>query len=364
VLLILGKAYAPVITPPLYVLSGYLFWQIIPPKPKDAISLATGTFSDISQAFAKSLWVSFSGFFESIYQGGYIIFMDARYRWLIFGYTIPLVMHRYIESGVVSVYAKSVLKESAYASFINSGSNLGELLGALFVFFNLKLLATPITTVRWDALVLNLAWLFYNVVKPSVFDGDSLSQIQKCTGVMAMIMAFISAGWAAGDVSMAAYVQSSVPKIKIPGIKVANALPSVMSFLYVLQIVIFAVISPLIGNWLDSFEVEAKSFDALAKKATGMKKAEYLNKAANIRLDANDQYFYWIAGVLFSLVSVTIFLNTFLPKGSWKLNPTLSEIGEDDHQNVIPAAGTASPPTCDNNLTSIEMESVTGVGTI
>jgi len=76
-------------------------------------------------------------------------------------------------------------------------------------------------------------------------------------GVMAAIMFFISAGWAAGDVSMAAYIQSQIPHIKTPGITVANALPSVMSFLYVLYIVIYAVISPMIGQWLDAYTERA-----------------------------------------------------------------------------------------------------------
>ena len=236
-------------------------------------------------------------------------------------------MHRYIESGVASVYAKSVLKESAFASFITSGSNLGELLGAAFVFFNLNLFATPLPTVRWDALVLNFTWLFYNAVTPSTCNCDPAN----AAGIMALIMLFISAGWAAGDVSISAYIQSNIPRIKTPGVKIANALPSVMSFLYVLAIIIFAVISPMIGVWLDAFELTAAMYSTRAKaaKANGQTALsnEFTASAAQYRKDAVDQYFYWIAGVFFSLISILIFANTFTPKGSWAWNPTLEEEG-------------------------------------
>jgi hypothetical protein len=390
--LILGKAYAPVITPILYVFAGALFYFIIPPKSKEDIVLATGTTAELTTMFLKSLWYSFYGFGESVYQGALIIFAESKYHWLVWGYTIPLgtsslsplslpvtpppptrssathhpssihsplsytplsfptpttpyltplVMHRYIEGGVASVYAKSVLKESAYASFINAGSNLGELTGAAFVFFNLRILATPLPTVRWDALVLNFSWLYYNTVTPS----SCMCDPANAAGIMAAIMFFISAGWAAGDVSISAYIQSNIPKIKTPGVRIANALPSVMSFLYVLTIVIYAVISPSIGVWVDEFESKAKNYDSDAKKAKAASNTalynQYTAQAAGWRKEANDQYFYWIAGVFFSLVSVGIFANTFTPKGSWAWNPTL-----DDEEDVTAVAQSEGDADC------------------
>ena len=380
--LILGKAYAPIITPILYVFAGILFYNIVPPKSKEDLVLATGTAKELTVLFFKSLWYATYGFGESVYQGALIIFLESKYQWLIWGYTIPLgeslslslypfvvtargpifqcscippdshspldpflflrhdttrhhpVMHRYIENGVASVYAKSVLNESAYASFIVSGSNLGELLGAGFVFFNLQMIVTPLPMVRWDALVLNFTWLFYNVVTPA----SCLCDPANAAGIMAAIMMFISAGWSAGDVSLSAYIQANIPKIKTPGVKIANALPSVMSFLYVLYIIIYAVISPMIGVWLDAFEMTAKMYDTRAKyekKYSNTKLyKEFTATAANYRKDAMDQYFYWIAGVFFSLVSIVIFANTFMPKGSWACNPSLQDDEEDGNESA------------------------------
>ena len=88
--LILGKAYAPVITPILYVFAGILFYFIVPPKSKDDKALATGTTAQLTVMFFKSLWYATYGFGESVYQGALIIFLEPKYQWLIWGYTIPL----------------------------------------------------------------------------------------------------------------------------------------------------------------------------------------------------------------------------------------------------------------------------------
>jgi len=325
VCLILGKAYAPVISPPLFMIAACFFYYIVPPSNVVVAAIAPAATStrEAIYSFARAVGVAFYGFGESVYEGGRIIFLETRFRWLFFGYTIPLVMHRYIESGVASVYAKLVLGESAYASFINAGSNFGELSGAAFVLFNLNLIKTPLPTVRWDALVLNFSWLFYNVVTPDALNIDPAN----AAGVMAAIMCFISAGWSAGDVSMAAYIQAQIPHIKTPGVSIANALSSVMSFLYVSCIVIFAVISPMIGNWLDDFSTRANEAKAQSKVKgiTSAQKAYWIEQMDSIKTEQKEQYFYWIAGVFFSLVSVTIFFNTFLPKGSWAFNPVFDE---------------------------------------
>lgn len=317
VCLIMGKAYAPVITPILYVIAAFFFSRIIMPKASDILENRSLLALMITM---KSACV---GFGESVYKGAKIVCLDRRFIWLIWGYSLPLVMHRYIEGGVASVYAKLVLNESAYSSFINGGSNFGELLGALFVFWNLNLFKTPLPTLRWDALVLNFCWL-YVVVTPSSTNTDPANT----AGIMAAIMCFISAGWSAGDVSLIAFIQRQMRFVKEPGSHVDDALPCVMSFLYVLAIVIYAIINPIIGKWLD--EISINGYDA-AEVKTALKTASGANKtylkalSVDILQERIDLYFYWIGGVFFSLMSILIFFNTFVPKGSWKFNPTLDE---------------------------------------
>jgi len=40
----------------------------------------------------------FKGFFVSVYRGGKIIFSSRKFIWLIPGYTLPLILHRYSSS--------------------------------------------------------------------------------------------------------------------------------------------------------------------------------------------------------------------------------------------------------------------------
>lgn len=340
VCLIMGKAYAPVITPILYVIAAIFFSQIIMPKVSDILDNGSSLFT-----LMITMKSAFIGFGESVYKGAKIVCLDRRFIWLIWGYSLPLVMHRYIEGGVASVYSKLVLNESAYTSFINGGSNFGELLGALFVFWNLNLFKTPLPTLRWDALVLNFCWL-YTVVTPSSTNTNPANT----AGIMAAIMCFISAGWSAGDVSLTAFIQRQMRFVKEPGNHTNDALPCVMAFLYVIAIVIYAIINPLIGKWLD--EISINGYDAVQvkkalKSATGSNKTYLKNLSAEILEERIDLYFYWIGGVFFSLMSILIFFNTFVPKGSWKFNPTLDEedyVKSDVSEDEIDAETNA---TCD-----------------
>ena len=317
VCLTMGKAYAPVITPILYVFAAFCFSQIVMPKVSDIFE--SGTF----MAIMTTMKSAFIGFGESVYKGGKLVCFDRRFIWLIWGYSLPLVMHRYIEGGVASVYSKLVLNESAYGSYINGGSNFGELLGALFVFWNLNMFPTPLPTLRWDALVLNFCWL-YVVVTPSSTNTDPANT----AGIMAAIMCFISAGWSAGDVSLSAFIQRQMRFVKEPGSHVNDALPCVMAFLYVTAIVVYAIINPIIGKWLDDISIDgynAAQAKLALKTATGTTKTYLTTLSSDLLEKRIDLYFYWIGGVFFSLMSILIFANTFIPKGSWKFNPTLEE---------------------------------------
>ena len=115
VCLTMGKAFAPIITPILFVFSALSFSQI---KMEPVTDLPVGTPYELVVFFGVLMKEAFFGFFEAIVHGGRIVLGNNRYFWLIGGYSIPLVMHRYIENGICAVYAKLVLGESAYASFL------------------------------------------------------------------------------------------------------------------------------------------------------------------------------------------------------------------------------------------------------
>ena len=85
----------------------------------------------------------------------------------------------------------------------------------------------PIPFIRIDALLLLIVWYlpFYHPTP------NSVGEAWKIAGTFIPI----SFGWAAGDVSLAAYIQSSLARVesKTTGV---SALGAVMSFLYVLYV--------------------------------------------------------------------------------------------------------------------------------
>ena len=104
---------------------------------------------------------------------------------------------------------------------MTGGSNFGELLGALSVLLFAKSIPTPIPFLRLDAIALNLVWIlpFIKVTKGKV------AGAWKVAGCFIPI----SYGWAAGDVSLAAYIQSSLAKVENIDPDV-SALGAVMAF--------------------------------------------------------------------------------------------------------------------------------------
>lgn len=104
----------------------------------------------------------------------------------------------------------------------------------------------------------------------------------------------ISFGWAAGDVSLAAYIQASLARLESKNSNV-SPLGAVMAFLYSTYIVIYAITSPLLGRYIDSVSKRNKGDVSLA--------------------------FQNIAGVQFTLIAAIVMAATFVPKGSFSFNP-------------------------------------------
>lgn len=128
----------------------------------------------------------------------------------------------------------------------------------------------------------------------------------------------VSFGWAAGDVSLAAYIQALLQREE-SNYDDVSPLGAVMAFLYSTYIIIYAVMSPLLGRYIDSVS------------------------ARNNR-DIHDAVFN-IAGVQFTVLAVVIIASTFIPQGSWAFNPkaisgdTLTDARwSDEHVNRPPTS--------------------------
>jgi hypothetical protein len=142
-----------------------------------------------------------------------------------FSSALALYLHRFLENALAPAFAKRVLGISAWSQIIVGGSNLGEvrafvyfafgtshfliafpnpqLFGAATVFILSDYVTTPIPWLRFDAVALNIVWVLPYYAKRAK---KNVSWAWR----LAATFLPISYGWAAGDVSLAAYIQASL----------------------------------------------------------------------------------------------------------------------------------------------------------
>ncbi|CAO3564277.1 unnamed protein product [Mortierella alpina] len=300
----LGNAIAPAMTPFLFVLAS-IAWTFIGllDADRDNIEHRKGLESLEKASLLKQIGHGFKHFGQSVYLGVKIIFSSRKFIWLIPGYSVPLFTHRYLESQLSPAFAKKVLMEGAYAQIMVGGSNFGELLGALFVLFFARKIKTPIPWLRLDALGLLIVWIL-PYARP-----DPAKSLQ-FAWTLAAIWIPVSFGWAAGDVSLAAYIQSALAKMEKADDKV-SPLGAVMAFLYSFYIVLYAVLGPVLGQALD----------ASAKEHGG-----------NIQPGL-----VYVGGVMYTVVCVVLLASTLIPKGSFALNPSLIDDTAIEDEDEVPA---------------------------
>ncbi|KAG0015943.1 hypothetical protein BGZ81_011466 [Podila clonocystis] len=301
----LGNSLAPAMSPFLFVFAA-VAWRFIGLLDSDHTNRIA-----LSSLEERSLLVQighgFQHFGMSLYRGGQIIFSSRKFIWLIPGYSIPLFTHRYLESALSPAFAKRILKQGAYAQIMVGGSNFGELLGALFVLFFANKIKTPLPWLRLDALGLLIVWVLpysYPLVPQNALS---------FAWTLAAIWIPVSFGWAAGDVSLSAYIQSALASIERPDDKI-SPLGAVMAFLYVTYIVLYAVLGVVLGSAIDA-----------------------ANSKGDIHPALRD-----VGGVMYSVVAVILMLSTFIPKGAFALNPDIIdnvEIRDDDVDADLAAFG-------------------------
>lgn len=227
-------------------------------------------------------------FAQSVYLGARLVLGSRRFIWLFPGYALALYLHRFLENGIAPAFAKRVLNVSAWSQILVGMSNLGELLGAVTVFVLSDAVPTPLPWIRLDGLLLNLVWVVPH------FAGLATHDVSWAWRTGGLFIA-ISYSWAAGDVSLAAYIQAAV-KDRDFGMSGVSALGAVMAFLYSSYIVMYAVLSTLLGKIVDTdFGVHGHIIGALRR----------------------------IGGIQFSVCSGIIIASTFIPRGAFAINPKI-----------------------------------------
>jgi hypothetical protein len=303
-----GNNFSFIVTPIFFAAASVLWFFIYEVSPQTE----GGLFLEGQPTYVKAVMSGFYLFFESVWTGAKIISTHRKFIWLLPGYAVALYGHRYLENAIAPAVARRYLGNSAWSQIMVGGSNFGELLGALFVFMFTNLVQTPMPWLRLDALALLIVWYlpFWHPTKGDV--GQAW--------IVAATFLPISFGWAAGDVSLAAYIQASLARIE-SNTKNVSALGAVMAFLYSTYIVTYAVASVCLGTYIDR-----------------VSDANHDNIQPAIRN---------IAGVQFTVISVLVMASTFIPKGAFAFNPKIlsdepldTDLEDEDLEYVpgVPAA--------------------------
>ncbi|EOA88457.1 hypothetical protein ACJQWK_01749 [Exserohilum turcicum] len=301
-----GNNFSFIITPIFFAAASILWYFIHEDSiPKECRALV----SEGQPNYVKAVVSGFSLFFESVGTGAQIIFTHRKFIWLLPGYAVALYAHRYLENAIAPAVARRYFGNSAWSQIIVGGSNFGELLGALFVFMFTNLVQTPIPWLRIDALALLIVWYL-------PFWRPPQNDVAQAWIVGATFLP-ISFGWAAGDVSLAAYIQASLARIESKTQNV-SALGAVMAFLYSTYIVTYAIASASLGTYIDRIS------------------------------DRNNEEIHGailnVAGVQFTIISALVLASTFVPKGAFALNPKMlseEELDtdiEDEDLEYVPGA--------------------------
>ncbi|KAI8852755.1 hypothetical protein BC829DRAFT_373570 [Chytridium lagenaria] len=295
-----GWGYALTIMPIGYILAASSWIMITPSQIKmEVLQRQAEERKRNPRGLLADIKFVFYSFFHSIYVGGRLIFGQRALIWLIFAYSLALVHHRYLENTLFPFFASSQLGNSDYQSILTGGSNFGELTGAMLVVVFARQVKTPIPFLRLDAILILVVWVLPFITV------DKSNAIQTAWK-LAPMMAIISVGWAAGDISLSAYVQSRLSKLEFTD-PYTSPLSAVMSFLYASYLIIYFILTNIMGVIRDTYVSQGKSMREL---------------------------YIWIGGVFMTLCGVIVFSATFIPRGAVAWNPEPDDIVVEEVKGV------------------------------
>ncbi|KIY66864.1 hypothetical protein CYLTODRAFT_398145 [Cylindrobasidium torrendii FP15055 ss-10] len=241
----LGNNYSFLVTPVFFALAGIVWLTLGAHESRIFATRPSLERVEPNQSYLKMVWGGLCNFVKSTWVGFFIVFGQVKFMWLFPGYALALYLHRFLESTLAPAFSKRVLGISAWSQILVGASNFGELLGAFTVFVFADTIHSPMPWLRLDALMLNLVWLL------PFFSTRATHQVVWAWRTGACFIP-ISFGWAAGDVSLSAYIQSVLSTEQhsdgYPGV---SSLGAVMAFLYSSYIVLNAVLSSVLGRVID-----------------------------------------------------------------------------------------------------------------
>jgi len=297
----LGNNHAFIITPILFTTSG-LIWLLIRSVPNKTNVSKNDLVPNLEKSkltCLKAILKTFLCFIQSIFIGAKIVFTNRKFLWLFAVYPLALYSHRYIENSITPQVARRYLYDSDWSQILVGGSNFGELLGALFVFYFDSIMKSPILWVRFDALMLLIIWYIPFYYPP-------VNQI-KYAWIIAISLIPVGFASAIGDISLDSYIQSSLARLESKH-KNVSPLGAVMAFLYSTYIIIHSIANPFLGKHIDYI----------------------YNKTGNIH-----SALIYTSAVQLTIIFIIMFAATFIPKGATAFNPVLIDENDETATNDI-----------------------------
>lgn len=289
----LGNNYAFIITPILFTAAA-IVWYFI-----NTVELTESdqTLSTSQSNYCKSVLQGFIDFGRSCWIGAKIIFTHRKFVWIWSCYALTLYAHRYIENAIAPQIAKRYFTRSQWSQIIVGGSNFGELLGALFIFIFGRFIKTPLPWSRLDALLLLIVWYLPYFYPP-------VNSV-KYVWIVALTYIPLGFGGAVDDIALNSFIQSSLSDLELQH-KSISALGAVAAFLYSSYIVIYAILNPLLGRYLDNINPETTTIQSA-----------FVNTVA----------------IQMTIIAVIIFASTLIPKGAIAFNPKFNYNDESVDKN-------------------------------
>jgi MFS family permease len=282
----LGNNYSFMITPMLFTAAAFVWFFI------SSLGSITDPVNDdlppISESnYLKSIVNGTILFVKSFFIGAKIIFTHRKFAWLWSCYALTLYAHRYLENGIAPQIGKRYLQQSEWSQIIVGASNFGELLGACFIFIFGNFIKTPLPWSRLDASILFLVWYIPFYYPPA----------NNVTYAWIIAATYIPVGFgsAADDIALNSFIQSSLSGLESKH-KDISTLGAVASFLYSSYIIIYAILNPLLGLYLD----------------------KVFNDTGSVR-----PAFIYTVAIQMTVIAVIVLISTLIPKGAISCNPTL-----------------------------------------
>jgi len=258
---------------------------------------------DNSFSYCHSVKIQFMEWLTSMKDAIILIFCHKKSIWLIFCYSLPLVIHRVYENIMFPFYAKYVLNDGSLTGMLLAISNVGELIGAFLVMKLVIVGKSPIIWIRLSAITMIGMWAFVYIGSPSA----QWSSI----GLLTPVLIIINCGWSSGDVATLTYIQNEfsthIKDITTENSKVSIKLKAIMGLLYSIYVVLMICSANIMGTVFDKFHQD-------------------YNAAKN--------GLFYVSGLMMSFFALIIFISTWLPPQGFFDTPKENDQNENQTQEI------------------------------